>query len=132
MAKAINGSTWFRWHDSGDLQSVEHLDNIVSVAKLTPNTRHWLPTRENKIVLSYLENNVLPSNLCVRVSSAMIDGPPLGKFPNTSTVHTAGSPIGLEIDIHDHNCPAHKQDNKCGDCRACWSPEVGNVSYLVH
>ena len=125
MAKAINSSTWFRWHDSGDLQSVGHLDQIVSVAKLTPNTRHWLPTRENKIVLSYLENNVLPSNLCVRVSSAMIDGAPLSKFPNTSTVHST-------VHVSGHECPAHKQENKCGDCRACWDNSVSNVSYLGH
>jgi len=126
MAKAINGSTWFRWHDSGDLQSVEHLEKIVAVAQLTPTTRHWLPTRENKMVLAYLEDSVFPSNLCVRVSSAMVGGKPLDKFPNTSTVHVPMHPsVG-------HSCPARYQDNKCGDCRACWNTDVANVSYPQH
>lgn len=126
MAKAINKSEWFRWHDSGDLQSVAHLKQIVEVAELTPETKHWLPTRENQMVTEYLrDHGPFPSNLCVRVSSAMIDGPPLAKFPNTSTVHAT-------VDAFEYECPAHKQDNKCGDCRACWDTSVENVSYLGH
>jgi hypothetical protein len=37
---------WFRWFDSGDLQGVNHLRNIATVARHTPETRHWLSTRE--------------------------------------------------------------------------------------
>ena len=37
-------SKYFRWHDSGDIQSIEHLKNIFEVCKATPNTIHWLPT----------------------------------------------------------------------------------------
>jgi hypothetical protein len=36
----------FRWHDSGDVQDLKHLAKIFKVARLTPNIRHWLPTRE--------------------------------------------------------------------------------------
>ena len=43
----------FRWHDSGDLQSVQHLINIVNIAECTPNVKHWLPTREVGIVQEY-------------------------------------------------------------------------------
>jgi hypothetical protein len=48
MALLINSkkSKWFRWHDSGDIQDVDHLLKIFAVCKLTPDTRHWLPTRE--------------------------------------------------------------------------------------
>ena len=36
----------FRWHDSGDVQDEEHLLKIFAVAKLTPQVKHWMPTRE--------------------------------------------------------------------------------------
>src|SRR5271166_1861647 len=37
---------FFRWHDSGDLQSVEHLSKIAKVARALPSVNFWLPTRE--------------------------------------------------------------------------------------
>ena len=127
MATAINGQPWFRWHDSGDLQSVEHLRKIAEVCGATPNTRHWLPTRERGIVRDYLrEYGALPANLTVRLSATMVDGPaPSMPGINTSTVHKAGEPVG-------HECPAPKQGNSCGDCRACWDSTVANVSYHAH
>jgi len=39
-------SKFFRWHDSGDVQDLKHLAKIFKVVRLTPNIRHWLPTRE--------------------------------------------------------------------------------------
>ncbi len=131
MATAINGQPWFRWHDSGDIQSVDHLAKICEVARATPNTRHWLPTREVKLVRQYVKSNAIPDNLCIRISATMIDGKPpkvatdWNRFLNTSTVHRAKAPI-------DYQCPAPKQGNKCDDCRACWDSNVANVSYGAH
>jgi len=45
MVQLINGEAWFRWHDSGDIQSMKHLENIFEVCKRTSSTRHWMPTR---------------------------------------------------------------------------------------
>lgn len=124
MATAINGQEWFRWHDSGDLQSVEHLAKIVEVCNATPDTRHWLPTREKGIVREYRKTRGnFPPNLVVRLSAAMIDGKP-PKASNTSTVHTETA--------FGHACPAPSQGNKCGDCRACWDPKIRNISYAKH
>ena len=44
MVTLINGRHWqpepvFRWHDSGDVQSVQHLKNIFEVCKRTPGTQ---------------------------------------------------------------------------------------------
>ena len=41
-----NSCGYFRWHDSGDLQGQQHLDQIIEVCRLTPDVKHWLPTRE--------------------------------------------------------------------------------------
>ena len=53
MARAINKDKYFRWHDSGDIQDLEHFDKIVKVARATPDCLHWLPTREAQTVASY-------------------------------------------------------------------------------
>lgn len=117
---------FFRWHDSGDLQDLHHLLQIVDIATRLPHINFWLPTRESKIVKTYLRTfESFPKNLTVRVSAAMVDGAaPIG-FKTTSTVHKASAPIG-------HICPAPKQGGKCGKCRACWTGSVQNVSYHIH
>jgi len=118
--------THFRWFDSGDLYDVSMLEKIAMVCQNTSRIRHWLPTREVKIVKDYLKiYKEFPSNLVVRVSAPMIDGEPLKSFRWTSTVHHKSKAIG-------HDCPSRFQDNKCMDCRACWSKEVKNVSYHKH
>lgn len=117
---------WHRWHDSGDLQSVEHLTKICAVAALTPKIRHWLPTRELAIVKAYrAQGGTVPSNLVIRVSATMVDGDPSQAWPTTSGVHDAKRAKGRA-------CPAPKQEGKCGPCRACWNPKVKHVSYHLH
>ena len=117
---------YFRWHDSGDLQSLDHLKKIVAVAMATPRVRHWLPTREAGILKAfYKEGHSLPGNLAVRVSATMIDGKPHSNVGLTSTVHKESKAIG-------YSCPAGKQDNECKSCRACWNINIQNVSYAAH
>lgn len=116
------GNKWFRWHDSGDLQSVEHLAKIVEIAEQLPKVKFWLPTREYKIVSLY--RGEIPSNLVIRLSAHKVDGLPIATSLQTSTVHTE-TPIGFE-------CRARYQSNECGSCRACWDPKVQNVSYHKH
>ena len=40
LITAKEHSGYFRWHDSGDLQSVEHLERIAEVCRQTPRIRH--------------------------------------------------------------------------------------------
>ena len=121
------GEYYHRWFDAGDLQSVEMLHAIVLVVKLTGNVKHWLPTREAKMVKDYVANyGPFPENLVVRVSSTMVGDKPISRGPNTSTVHRKGT------EHYGHACPASTQGNACGECRACWNHAVGNVSYPLH
>ena len=118
-----SGDSHFRWHDSGDLQSIDHLRRIVQVCERTPDVIHWLPTREYRYVLMYLRAfGPLPTNLTVRLSAHMLDkvAPDLG-LP-TSTVVTDDT----------YTCPASVQNNECRDCRDCWNPNVSNVAYKAH
>ena len=127
--KGRNGpiaSGWHRWHDSGDLQSVEHLTKICAVAALTPTIKHWLPTRELGIVKAYQKaGGTVPKNLVIRVSATMVDGDATQAWPTTSGVHN-------ERKAQGRACPAPKQEGRCGDCRACWNPKVKHVSYHLH
>lgn len=125
---------YFRWFDSGDLQSPEHLDKIVWIARRTPTVRHWLPTREVLIVGEL--RHAVPPNLAVRVSADLIEdrpSAPTWDLP-TSTVHRhPGEPVpaGSGLRRHSIECRAYLRGHHCGPCRACWSPKVRNVSYLL-
>lgn len=117
---------YFRWHDSGDIQSVDHLKKIVDVCKLTPNTKHWLPTREYKLVEDYINlHGSLPSNLVVRLSAHKVNFPAPYKLAKRLGCQTS------EVrDDGNFTCPSSSTDNECRDCRACW--ENGNVIYKKH
>lgn len=121
---------WFRWHDSGDLQSVAHLAAICDVAAATPNVSHWLPTREYRIVAEYRKaGGVIPANLTVRMSAHMVGG----KVPTFAAPLTVSTVSKGDASYPDaHHCPARHQGNSCGDCRACWSPDVSHVDYHIH
>ena len=120
MTILIKGQAVHRWHDSGDLQSVEHLKAIFEVCKNTAETRHWLPTREARF-LRLMDPEVIPKNLIIRFSSHMVDQGPVTWWPWTSTVSTTTK-----------TCPAKDQGNECKSCRACWSRDVSNVAYPKH
>jgi hypothetical protein len=117
---------WFRWHDSGDIQSGEHLERIMDVCEATPTTRHWLPTKEVLMVKRVLSIRECPPNLNIRVSSFMRGAAPMRRLPagvTTSTVEWSDAPA---------TCPAPQQDNACGDCRRCWDPAAPNTNYKRH
>ncbi len=120
MVSLIMGHKYFRWHDSGDIQSPEHLCKIFEVCKRTPSTKHWMPTREARF-LKLLDPAIIPSNLIIRMSSHMIDQGPVTFWPWTSTVSTSTK-----------TCPAQDQGNQCKSCRACWDRSVSNVTYPKH
>jgi Gene product 88 len=117
----------FRWHDSGDLQSVEHLRNIIRVCKNLPRVKFWLPTREYQTVEAYRRaGGTIPPNLCIRLSAHLIDGKlPLGYGLPVSTVSSCQDKTLPGA----HRCPAARQGNNCGRCRACWNPRVKIVEY---
>jgi hypothetical protein len=119
MAAKIKNQKWFRWHDAGDVQSVEHMEKILEVARQTPDTKHWMPTQERQYLPA---PEAVPDNMIIRLSGSKVDGPAGNAWSHSSTVVTDGSP----------SCPSGKQGNKCLDCRACWNKEIKNISYGKH
>jgi hypothetical protein len=137
--EAINSDTWvydmvllitkkeksgfFRWHTSGDIQSLQHLEKIIAICNATPKIKHWLPTRERAIINAY--TGILPDNLTIRLSSTMIDVLQDSNKFTTSTVHKNHAAFGQA-------CIAPKQNGACLNCRSCWNKEIKNISYLQH
>ena len=119
MAAQIKRQKWFRWHDAGDVQSHQHMAKIIEVCKLTPDTKHWLPTQERQYLPAPED---VPENLIIRLSAARVDGTAGNAWTHSSTVVTDGSP----------SCPAPNQGGQCLDCRACWNKDIKNVSYGKH
>jgi len=132
MVSHIGNDAFFRWHDSGDLQNLEHLEKIAAVCQATPDTMHWLPTREYGFIKSYITKHgktSIPKNLIIRLSAMYPDKPvqipaSLQNVPGitASNVHTK-TPMGSP-------CKAPSQNGACLDCRECWTDNV--VSYALH
>ena len=121
MVVLMKNRKYFRWHDSGDLQGAWHLARILEVCKQTPDTKHWLPTREAKL-LQYMDPEVIPKNLIIRLSATKVNGAASRSWPWTSTV----------TDGKDKTCPAPDQGGKCKSCRNCWDRSIPNVQYAKH
>ena len=130
MVTQIKRQKFFRWHDAGDIQSPKHLTNIFEVCNQTPATRHWLPTREAKF-LKFIDPDIIPANLVIRMSSHMIDQGPVKSWPWTSTVQSPGAMRSSHVQ-DSRQCPAKDQGNKCLSCRSCWDRRVTNVTYPKH
>ena len=130
---------YFRWHSSGDIQSIDHLEKIVEIARRLPNCKFWLPTQERRYVAQWLKaGNKFPPNLAVNVSEITVGG-----F-TTSFADVWGlgatAVITNKNDPHkptEHVCPCNSQGGTCGDCRTCFhTMDVGakyrKVLYPIH
>ena len=121
-------SGFFRWFDSGDVPNWKGLLKIVRIAIALPDVRFWLPTKEYALIQRYTEIvGPFPSNLTVRLSAYLIDGPAPWALASRLGVVTST----VTSDKATATCPAPTQGNQCRDCRACWK-SASNVAYLLH
>lgn len=118
--KSVTASKVFRWHDSGDIQNLDHFNKIIQIAVDNPTIRFWLPTKESELIKNFTGS--IPKNLVIRLSGSMIDGKaPI--YDHTSTVVTNKA---------DATCRSFDNGGKCGDCRMCWDTNVKTISYFKH
>jgi hypothetical protein len=137
MESLRSSKKFFRWHDSGDLQSFEHLLNIVNIAIYCPDIKFWLPTREYALVDRYLrEVGEFPQNLTVRVSAHIIDKTAPSRFRVTSAVLGRKTTIAEfqanNPELYFAVCPAPDQGGECRNCRSCWNSAIRTVVYKEH
>lgn len=135
---------FFRWHDSGDLQNMEHLFKIINVVQDTPYTKHWLPTLEWNLIRKFWELmhrrklDMMFPNLSIRLSGLMIDGELPIELAKMMGVQVSG------VSKHAWDCPAYEHTyivkngrhnealGNCGDCRNCWDTNRLLVVYPYH
>jgi hypothetical protein len=121
----------FRWFDSGDVQSPQMFSQIVEAARLRPDVKFWMPTKEGAMVESWTrKNGPLPDNLAVRQSIPMKDVLPSDVGPREKR----SLPLaGVTTDRAKATCAATMGDKTCktAECRDCWD-KAKDVVYLEH
>lgn len=120
---------YFRWFDSGDLQSYKHLLDILWIARRLPTIYFWMPTQERRYLRQLTKDiaegkTFVPSNIVIRYSSPMLNQPAIDDWPQISVVRTDDK----------WDCPSmtEKHKGRCQDCRRCWDPNEKIISYKKH
>lgn len=127
MVQSLDNSRYFRWFDSGDMYDLKLAKRIYLVMMLTPNVKHWLPTRMHKFdkfKSIIAEMQALP-NVVVRLSSDSVTGEVIEGL-NTSTIFSDAVP-GNAVE-----CKAYQHEGKCNGCRACYDKSVPVIAYKAH
>ena len=128
MVDALRNDRYFRWFDSGDMYDARLAEKMLQVMLLTPDVKHWLPTRMHKFpkfqpILRAMQ--ALP-NVMVRPSSDSVTGEYTAGVHGSTIVPSLQAPAGVTI------CHAATNDGKCGSCRACYSKDVAVIGYVAH
>lgn len=145
MVAKVSKFDYFRWFDSGDIETPELATKITAVINRTRNTTHWIPTRSDKIVAIYknIYNPLLIDGKCRGFS--------LSSAPNVALRPSADN-IGLnnqerprvnsyvinKSDIFEakkqgiHVCPVGVNPNQksCDTCTVCYTDK--KVAYVLH
>jgi hypothetical protein len=133
--------SFFRWHDSGDVFCEEYLHMILAVCRATPDTKHWIPTREYSMVERVRMRGIVPDNVCFRYSGDYTwkSVPPMDVSPSShamviNNMNAENWAIATESIAKEGGllCQAKRRQHKCGSCRACWDPNIKHVVYPVH
>ena len=127
MKQIIRDDKYFRFFDSGDLQSEKMLDIICQLAREVPTCKIWLPTKELQLVSKYIyKGNKIPKNLIIRLSAFKFEDAGPVSMAKKLKVHVSGASKTV------FTCVAPNQDNNCGSCRKCWDKRVMSVVYKRH
>ena len=129
MVASLRNDRFFRWFDSGDMYALALAEKILDVMTLTPDVRHWLPTRMHKFpkFASVLERMQALPNVMVRPSSDSVIGEYIPGLHGSTIVPSIDQvPAGATL------CHAANNAGKCGACRACYSKDVAVVAYVAH
>lgn len=127
MVKGLSNSRYFRWFDSGDMYDLKLAERIYLVMLMTPEVKHWLPTRMHKFskFKDVIERMQALPNVVVRFSSDSVTGEVIEGL-NTSTIFSDTVPENAV------ECQAYQHEGKCNGCRACYDKTVPVIAYKAH
>ena len=128
---------YFRFHDSGDVQDVLHLSNIITICNKLKHINFWLPTIEASLINTCMQRGLvdIPDNLTVRISTPKIDRAP-GAFHSAVAEYNklCTSSVTTDADKYPNSiiCQASLNHTNCGDCRKCWDNDFKHIVYVKH
>lgn len=126
---------FFRWHDSGDIQDLNHFRKIIKIAEILPHIKFWIPTQEHELIRKIKPENI-PANLTIRLSNRKI-GEQIEPqdFPSSGVVKMDNTDWEEAVANNTKRyfaCPSSLQNNECNTCRACWNPDIEHIIYRMH
>ena len=134
MVKIIGTDKWFRYFDSGDIETPELGEKIYQIAKRCPTTSIWIPSRSDKvksIAPSIKKLQSLP-NVSMRLSADNIGlSKPERPGVNSYVINVSDIPEAHKRGILV--CPATTPgttQKSCDTCTACYSDVP--VAYVLH
>ena len=142
MTFLINNQSpkYFRWHDSGDIFNADYLLMIFDVAYYTPRVHHWIPTKELALVSQH--RHIIPSNVTFRISSANQSRPLDTNLPvaHVEKMDDYGTPESIKrvaaagglLCLAKARMKKKSAEQACGNCRACWDPNIKTIVYPLH
>lgn len=146
MVSKVAKFDYFRWFDSGDIETPELAEKIMEVVARTPDTQHWLPTRSDKIpkihaamrrvVYSGKTNELVYSydrdNMSVRLSADNI-GLDKQERPGVNSYVIQSSDLFEAARRGIYLCPVTapgSTQKSCDTCTMCYTDTP--VAYLLH
>lgn len=131
----VSKKGYFRWFDSGDIQSLSMIYQLIEIAERTPTIKHWVATREYMDIVKTM-TEYIPSNMIFRLSHTNIDELDEVISLTASVKNVQQSIVISSSDIKltpkQYTCPSMKTHGMCGDCRACWNSRIEHVAYMLH
>lgn len=128
---------YFRVHDSGDLFSPAYTWAWVRIAQALPGVKFWFPTRSWRPLtmakISPATKVAWELALMALAAEPNVTVRPSSLFFNAPAPRIAGLQAGsTAADDGSFTCPASRQNNECGECRACWDARETPISYRAH
>lgn len=138
MTAAIRATNleYFRVHDSGDLFSPAYTWCWVRIARTLPDVKFWIPTRSwRPLTMTKISPSVKAEwefALLALSAEPNVTLRPSALFFNAPAPRVPGLAAGSTAALEGFTCPASRQNNMCGDCRACWIDRDTPISYHAH
>jgi len=117
-------NNYFRWFDSGDVESEEVLQDIYDICDSTPEVNHWIPTKSREL-FSQETWRLLEglNNVKVRYSSPSKHGiydNIHGSVAISDKKELTKSMFLCKAKSVGFNKKGKPNPKKCHNCRACW------------
>jgi len=139
MVAKVKKFDYFRWFDSGDIETPELAKKISEVIGKTPNVKHWLPTRSdkissiNKVITLWKPINSLTNggNVSLRLSADNIGFKKERPGVNSYVIRPADLSEAKKRSIYI--CPVTlpgSTQKSCDTCTYCYGN--GAVAYVLH